>query len=87
MPRAMSVVDLVDIVFSSRGSVVVFTPLTAAAEEWLATNVEIASYQWHGPSFVADHRPAWELLRVLKEEGTLRVAEARVLTVVGGTIH
>lgn len=75
---------LVDVVFSNAGSIIVFTPLTPAGEQWFDENVASEDWQWMGPSLCVDHRPALELLAGIAESG-LRVADASVHRVLVAT--
>jgi hypothetical protein len=52
----------------NEGSVIVFTPLTEAAEAFLE-RCDTESWQWMGPSLVVDHRPAVALVEAMQEEG------------------
>lgn len=61
----------VDFRIRDEGSVIVFTPLTSAAREFVKDEVQLESWQWRGDSFVADHRPGHLLLDALCDEGFL----------------
>jgi len=49
----------------NEGTVVMFTPLTESARNFLRDNVESESWQWMGESLCVDHRMAHELLHAL----------------------
>jgi hypothetical protein len=52
----------------NEGSVIVFTPLTKAADAFLE-RCDITDWQWMGPSLVVDHRPAVALVEAMQAEG------------------
>jgi hypothetical protein len=57
-----------DFKIENQGTIIVFTPLTKAAEAFLE-RCDTAPWQWMGPSLVVDHRPAGMLLYHIKDEG------------------
>jgi hypothetical protein len=57
-----------DFKITNEGTVIVFTPLTAAAKDFLS-RCDTESWQWMGPSLVVDHRPASDLLEFIRAEG------------------
>jgi len=58
-----------DFTIRDEGTVIVFTPNTETAQTWLNSFCVIEDWQWMGPSFVVDHRPARDLLEAILEEG------------------
>lgn len=52
----------------NEGTVVMFTPMTEAARQFLRDKVQSESWQWMGDSLCVDHRVAWDLLHVLKTD-------------------
>ena len=78
----MKIEILHDVVFSDQGTVVVFSLLTPAGEEWFEENVAYEGWARMGPVIVADHRPARDIITGLLTDG-LRVAQAPTTTVIG----
>lgn len=58
-----------DIKITDEGSIVMFTPMTKAGEDWIQQNVEFESWQMMGPSLCVDHRPAQGLVEGMQEAG------------------
>lgn len=58
-----------DIHINDQGSIVVFTPLTKAGEDWIQQNVEFESWQMLGRGLCVDHRPAQGLVELIQEAG------------------
>jgi hypothetical protein len=58
-----------DIDINDQGTIVSFTPLTEAAQEWFKANVESESWQWRGFTLCVDHRYALDLITGLSEAG------------------
>lgn len=59
---------MADFKVTNEGTVVVFTPLTEAAEAFLE-RCDSEPWQYLGPSLVVDHRPARDLLDAIRSEG------------------
>jgi hypothetical protein len=59
---------MADFRISDEGTVVVFTPLSQAAQDFLDC-CQTESWQWLGPSLVVDHRPAHGLLTEIINQG------------------
>ncbi len=53
----------------NRGTVWTFEPITAAARQFVAGELQIQAWQWLGPCFGVDHRPARHLLSILADRG------------------
>jgi len=51
------------------GSVVVFTPQTPQAKQWVADHLPLESWQWLGQSFVIDQRYAFDILDGIVNDG------------------
>lgn len=56
-----------DIKITDEGSIVMFTPMTKAGEDWIQQNVEFESWQMMGPSLCVDHLPAQGLVEGMQE--------------------
>lgn len=54
-----------------QGTVVLFTPRTAAALDWLRTEVHTEGWQWLGTSLAVDRRFAEGLIIAAHSEGLL----------------
>jgi len=59
-----------DVLVRNEGSVFLFTPLTPAAKNWIAANVQ-PNAQWFGASLVVEHRYAADLAAVMREAGLI----------------
>ena len=59
----------IDFRVRSHGTVWTFEPLTEAAKEVTATELNLEGWQWYGPAFGVDHRPAHDLVTALEAEG------------------
>jgi len=57
-----------DFEISDQGTLVLFRPLTAAADEWVKENVDPKA-QWFGGALVVEHRYAADLLQGVKDDG------------------
>lgn len=57
------------------GSVVVITPLTAIAREWINDNTESESWQWYAGGLCVDHRYAESIVLGMRGDG-LQVSTA-----------
>lgn len=60
----MNDVDVVD-----QGSVVLFTPITAEARDFVDDNVGLEDWQWLGGSFAVDARYAGALIEGFESHG------------------
>ena len=57
-----------DFKIKDEGTVVIFTPLTLAAEAFLE-RCDAERWQFMGVSLVVDHRPAQNLIEIIRSEG------------------
>ena len=57
-----------DVLVRNEGTVFLFCPLTLQAKEWIEENVQ-SDAQWFGKALVVEHRYAWGLAQVMKDEG------------------
>jgi hypothetical protein len=57
-----------DIHIQSEGSIILFHPLTQAAVDWIAENVQ-GDAQWFGTALVVEHRYARDLAAGMMEAG------------------
>ena len=57
-----------DILVRNEGTVFLFCPLTPRAKEWIDEHVQ-SDAQWFGNALVVEHRHAWGLAQVMKNEG------------------
>jgi hypothetical protein len=57
-----------DVLVRNEGTVFVFCPLTAEANEWIAEHVQ-PDAQWFGNSLIVEHRFAWGLGQGMKDAG------------------
>jgi len=58
-----------DIKIQNEGSIIVFTPMTSEALEWINENCEVESWQWVGGSLAIDHRFAEYIIYGLADAG------------------
>lgn len=58
-----------DFLVVPHGSVWTFEPLTDAAKDFTATDLEVQGWQWLGHVFGVDHRLANDLAMALEEKG------------------
>ena len=56
-----------DVLVRNEGTVFVFCPLTAEAEQWISEHVHDAL--WFGSTLVVEHRYAWPLAVVMHDAG------------------
>ena len=61
--------DKPDVIIERCGSVAMFTPMTAAANEWVDENVQVESWQRMGPSIACEPRCLESLVEGMKEAG------------------
>ena len=59
---------MTDFIVRNEGSIVLFTPLTAAAEEFIELRVD-PDHQTFGNAVVVEHRYAYELLAGITSHG------------------
>jgi hypothetical protein len=57
-----------DVLVRNEGTVFLFCPLTPQANEWIDEHVQ-SDAQWFGNALVVEHRYAWGLAQVMKDEG------------------
>ena len=57
-----------DVLVANEGTVFLFNPLTARANEWIDEHVQ-ADAQWFGTTLVVEHRYAWGLAQGMKDAG------------------
>lgn len=58
-----------DVEVNDCGSVVMFAPMTAEAQQWVDTNVGLESWQWLGGAFAVEHRYADDLIEGMLNDG------------------
>ena len=58
-----------DVLVENAGTVFTFCPLTPAAKEWVAENVQAEAYQWLGNVLVVERRFAWGLAAGMTDAG------------------
>lgn len=58
-----------DVLVRDEGTLWVFNPLTSAAQEWFAENVQSEPWQWLGTSLVVEHRFAIVLIQGIEHAG------------------
>ena len=61
--------DDIDFLVRPHGSIWTFEPLTERARNFTGTDLDVADWQWLGPRFAVDHRPANALVTALQDEG------------------
>ena len=57
-----------DVLVANEGTIFVFCPLTAAAKDWIAENVQ-ADAQWFGNALIVEHRFSWGLAQGMVDAG------------------
>jgi hypothetical protein len=60
---------MVDVLVRNEGSVVIVTPQTDAAKEWVEENVETSGWQWLGGGFAVEPRMLDNLLEGMDADG------------------
>lgn len=65
---SISHANIIDAEVSNHGSIVLFTPLTELASEWIQENVEEGAL-WHGRSLAVEHRCAPDILQGMMAAG------------------
>lgn len=61
--------DEIDFLVRPQGTIWTFEPLTERAKNFTGTDLDVADWQWLGPRFAVDHRPANDLVTALEDEG------------------
>lgn len=59
----------IDFRVHSHGSIWTFEPLTERAKNFTETDLDVQGWQWLGPAFGVDHRPAHDLVTALEAAG------------------
>jgi hypothetical protein len=65
----MNQTQSIDFLVRPQGSIWTFEPLTERAKNFTATDLDVQGWQWLGPVFGVDHRPANDLVTALQDEG------------------
>lgn len=60
---------MIDVRILDQGAIVLFTPMSQAAQVWFDDSVEAAASQWLGVSLAVDHRYAQDLADALVGDG------------------
>lgn len=58
-----------DFTVMNYGSLVMVTPLSDAAQEWIAENVDQEGWQWFGGGLAVEHRYADDLIDGMLNDG------------------
>lgn len=58
-----------DVVVANHGSVIMITPRTQAAREWVDENVGIEDWQWIGGAFACEPRMLGDLVNGMRDAG------------------
>lgn len=58
-----------DFYVMNNGYIIIFTPDTKRAADWLNSNVQSESWQWLGNALCVEHRYADGLIELIKENG------------------
>jgi hypothetical protein len=66
--RTITTIRKADLLIHVEGSIVLFTPMTAAAKQWIDEHVA-DDRQWFGPALVIEHRYADHLFNGMAEAG------------------
>lgn len=61
--------DDIDFLVRPHGTIWTFEPVSERAKEFTGTGLDVADWQWLGPAFAVDHRPANDLVTALENEG------------------
>ena len=56
-----------DVYVENHGSIIMVTPLSGVARQWVDANVSIESWQWLGSSFSVEHRYIDNLVAGMQE--------------------
>jgi hypothetical protein len=65
----MTSIDDCDVHVLDQGSMVIFVPLSEAAQNWFKENVSSESWQWVNGGLCVDHRYARDLIEGLVSAG------------------
>ena len=57
-----------DVTINNQETIVLFTPNTAAANDWLGEHIGDEA-TWYGPSLVVEHRYAGDIIEGMKNDG------------------
>jgi hypothetical protein len=57
----------IDIQINDQGIIILFTPVSEFAKDWVKENCYVESWQWMGSSFGVDHRIASDLIATMEE--------------------
>ena len=60
---------MVDAKFHHNGSLVGIVPITLAAQEWIAENVDAEGYMWMGSVLYAEPRYAYDIANGMADAG------------------
>ena len=58
-----------DVLVENQGSIAIFTPMTPAAREWTAENVQVEDWQRMGCSIACEPRCMADLVKRMQESG------------------
>jgi hypothetical protein len=58
-----------DFAVENHGSILLFRPLTAKAEQWIEENVSSERYHPNWPTLVVEHRYAFDLAQGMQQAG------------------
>lgn len=59
----------IDFLVRPHGTIWTFEPMTERAKNFTGTDLDVQGWQWIGPAFGVDHRPATDLVTALQDEG------------------
>ena len=59
----------IDVRLSDEGSLIGFTPISEAAQDWFRLHVEAEDWQWMGDTLWIDHRFARDLMQGIVDDG------------------
>ena len=59
----------IDFLVRPHGTIWTFEPLTERAKNFTETDLDVQGWQWLGPAFGVDHRPARHLVTALEAAG------------------
>ena len=57
---------MIDFIIRNEGTIVMFEPVSADAQDWVVENVRLDDWQWLGPAFGVDHRYAAALIEAIQ---------------------
>jgi len=58
-----------DFIFAHHGSIIMVTPNTDAATEWVDEHLSLEDWQWMGAAFAVEHRYAGDLADGIRADG------------------